>query len=44
MRLNIFAKRAGVTHEGAPAAILTAEQRLRRSVLSCLLWENELRN
>jgi hypothetical protein len=41
MRLNIFAPRPGVTHEGAPAAVLTAEQRLRRSVLSCLLWENE---
>ncbi|HEX7943658.1 MAG TPA: TROVE domain-containing protein, partial [Phenylobacterium sp.] len=41
MRLNIFAKRPAVTHEGAPAAVLTAEQRLRRSVASCLLWENE---
>ena len=29
------------THEGAPAAILTTEQTLRRSVLSCMLWENE---
>ena len=29
------------THEGAPAAILTPEQSLRRSVLSCMLWENE---
>ena len=29
------------THEGAPAATLTAEQALRRSVLSCMLWENE---
>src|SRR5580704_2375584 len=29
------------THEGAPAAILTTEQALRRSVLSCMLWENE---
>src|SRR5262249_2278051 len=30
------------THEGAPAArILTLEQQLRRSVLSCLLWEKE---
>ena len=41
MRLNIFAKRPGITHEGAPAVQLTAEQALRRSVLSCLLWENE---
>lgn len=41
MRLNIFQKRPRITHEGAPAAILSAEQRLRRSVLSCLLWEDE---
>lgn len=31
-----------VTHEGAPAiANLTPEQILRRSVLSCMLWEDE---
>ena len=49
MRLNIFGFNtspktpAGLafTHEGAPAAILTAEQRLRRSVASCFLWEDE---
>jgi hypothetical protein len=41
MRLNIFAPRPSFTHEGAPAATLNAEQRLRRSVLSCLLWEDE---
>jgi 60 kDa SS-A/Ro ribonucleoprotein len=29
------------THEGASAKVLTAEQALRRSVLSCMLWENE---
>src|SRR6202011_3010864 len=29
------------THEGAPAAIITPEQALRRSVLACMLWENE---
>lgn len=29
------------THEGAPAARLTPEQALRRSVMSCLLWESE---
>jgi 60 kDa SS-A/Ro ribonucleoprotein len=29
------------THEGAPADRMTAEQALRRSVLSCLLWERE---
>jgi hypothetical protein len=30
-----------VTHEGAPAKHVNAEQALRRSVLSCLLWEDE---
>lgn len=29
------------THEGAPAKHINAEQQLRRSVLSCLLWEQE---
>lgn len=29
------------THEGAPAKFITPEMRLRRSVLSCLLWEKE---
>lgn len=43
MRLNMFkAKRKGErTHGGARAAKLNDEQRLRRSVLACLLWENE---
>ncbi|MFT4074472.1 MAG: TROVE domain-containing protein [Asticcacaulis sp.] len=30
-----------MTHQGAPAVAISAEQALRRSVLSCLLWENE---
>lgn len=29
------------THEGAPAARMTKVQALRRSVMSCLLWERE---
>lgn len=29
------------THEGAPAARISPEQALRRSVCSCLLWERE---
>jgi hypothetical protein len=44
MKLNILKLAHLVrprTHEGAPAAILTAEQVLRRSVLACMLWENE---
>lgn len=29
------------THEGGPAVRITPEKELRRSVLSCLLWESE---
>jgi hypothetical protein len=29
------------TYEGAPAAVITDEQALRRSVLACMLWEDE---
>lgn len=29
------------THEGAPAARTDVEQQLRRSVMSCMLWEHE---
>ncbi|MBV8630742.1 MAG: TROVE domain-containing protein, partial [Silvibacterium sp.] len=29
------------THEGAPAAPIDAEAELRRSVLACLLWEDQ---
>lgn len=28
------------THEGAPAKFITPEQQLRRSVMSCMLWED----
>ncbi|MCB1533578.1 MAG: TROVE domain-containing protein [Rhodoblastus sp.] len=31
----------GLTFEGAPAARMSTEQALRRSVMSCLLWEDE---
>ena len=44
MKLNILklAHLAGFrTYEGAPAAILTPAAALRRSVLACMLWENE---
>ena len=44
MRLNILKLNMSLrprTHEGAPAAMITPEQALRRSVLSCMLWENE---
>jgi hypothetical protein len=33
--------RAPLTHEDGPAAVIPDEQALRRSVLACLLWENE---
>jgi hypothetical protein len=40
-RSNLKTKFAETTHEGAQAHPVNAEQQLRRSVLSCLLWENE---
>jgi hypothetical protein len=43
-RLNItkLAHLAGVrTHEGTPAKHISTELQLRRSVLACLLWENQ---
>jgi hypothetical protein len=41
MRINLRARNRVRTHEGAPAVpALSAEQLLRRSVLSCLLWED----
>ncbi len=42
MRLNVAPiNYTGQTHEGAPAARMNTEQALRRSVMSCLLWERE---
>ena len=41
-RLNILNFANAVrTHEGAPARHLANELQLRRSVLACLLWENQ---
>src|ERR1700761_5357193 len=47
-RLNIlklshlgFSGAALRTHEGAPAVSISAEAQLRRSVLACMLWEDE---
>jgi Mg-chelatase subunit ChlD len=39
LKLSLLARPC--THEGAPAVTLTPEQALRRSVLACMLWENE---
>lgn len=42
MRFNTSAQiKVNHTAEGAPAKRISAEQALRRSVLSCLLWEKE---
>lgn len=41
LKLNDHEKTTLRTHEGAPAKVLSAEQMLRRSVLSCMLWEKE---
>lgn len=41
MRTNKRARNTEVTHENGPAAIINAEQQLRRSVMSCLLFERE---
>lgn len=41
-RLNVARIATGQrTHEGAPAHAITPASELRRSVLSCLLWEDE---
>ena len=41
-RLNLMNLARGIrTHEGAPARHLSPELQLRRSVLACLLWENQ---
>lgn len=41
MRTNAISRHTEVTHEGAPASRMNAELALRRSVLSCLLFERE---
>lgn len=40
-RINTARKSTNVTHESGSAATINATQQLRRSVLSCLLWEKE---
>lgn len=39
MKTNSHIYYTETTHEGAPAKRITPEQELRRSVMSCLLWE-----
>lgn len=40
-KTNVRNRHTETTHEGAPAARITAEQALRRAVFSCMLWEGE---
>ena len=39
--LNLPWMKTKRTHEGAPAKHISAEQELRRSVLACMLWEDQ---
>lgn len=42
MKTNVATKRPSIqTHEGGRAVHIDAEKMLRRSLMSCLLWENE---
>ncbi len=41
MKTNTKQKTTNKTHEGSPARTIKPLQKLRRSVLSCMLWENE---
>lgn len=40
-RINMKEQNTLTTHEGAPAKRINAEQQLRRSVMACLLWEDQ---
>src|SRR5499427_2267846 len=40
-RMNLMSWMEKRTHEGAPAKHISAEQELRRSVLACMLWEDQ---
>ncbi len=40
-RLNLLNARGLCTHEGAPALHISNELQLRRSVLACVIWENQ---
>ena len=41
MQLNIKNSHTLKTHEGSTAKYINAEAELRRSVMSCFLWEKE---
>lgn len=41
LNLNVPWTKAHRTHEGAPARLISPELQLRRSVLACMLWEDQ---
>ena len=41
MKTNVVNKYKEKTHEGAPAKRTDVEQQLRRSVMACMLWEDQ---
>lgn len=40
-RINIMKPEKPLTHEGARASVISSELQLRRSVLACMLWEDQ---
>jgi hypothetical protein len=40
MKTNVKDRFVAKTHEGAPSKYINAELQLRRSLMSCMLWEN----
>ena len=38
--VNVKVKKTHKTHEGAPASVIKPVEELKRSVMSCLLWED----
>jgi len=41
MKTNVKVRNKRRTHQGSVASQINKEQELRRSVMSCLLWEDE---
>lgn len=41
MKTNVAVSPTHVTHEGAPAKRITPTQELRRTIMACLLWEDQ---
>jgi 60 kDa SS-A/Ro ribonucleoprotein len=41
LNLGLPGMKSRRTHEGAPAKLISTQQELRRSVLACMLWEDQ---